>query len=65
MFLETNYFSSFQGGFKLELLDPSERHLRDLTPAGNTSGFVSGDATAQNFEVELPEDLECKDCTIR
>jgi len=56
-----------KGGFKLELLDPSERHLLDLTPTGNDTkhNYVQGDATAQNFELEIPEDLECKDCTIR
>ena len=54
-----------KGGFKLELLDPQERHLRDLTPKNNESDFVTGDSTATNFEVDIPDDLECKDCTIR
>ena len=30
--------SCVQGGFKLELLDPQERHLMDLTPTNNQSG---------------------------
>lgn len=54
-----------QGGFRLELLDANEKHLLDLTPVDNSSKYVTGDTTAQSYRVEIPRDLECKDCTIR
>ena len=34
-----------QGGFRLELLDASEKHLLDLTPVDNSSKYVTGDTT--------------------
>ncbi|XP_045106315.1 uncharacterized protein LOC123501521, partial [Portunus trituberculatus] len=54
-----------RGGFRLELLDPRERRLADLTPTTATSKFLTGDATAQEYRVTLPAELECRDCSIR
>jgi len=54
-----------RGGFRLEVLDPKERPIRDLTPVLDAQPFVVGDATAQSFLVDLPADLECVDCSIR
>lgn len=34
-----------QGGFKLELLDSNERHVKDLTPVSDDQEFVLGDTT--------------------
>ena len=34
-----------QGGFKLDLLDPQERFLRELTPVTEDSQYVTGDTT--------------------
>lgn len=39
----SNY--SFQGGFKIQLLDELERPVLDLTPRVEGSEFVSNDAT--------------------
>lgn len=52
-----------QGGFRLEILDAQEKHHSYLTPEGEN--YVTGDTTAQSFQVSIPSDLECKDCTIR
>merc|ERR1719357_1468224 len=47
------------GGFRLEVLDPKERRIRDLTPNQEGQRFITGDPTAQSYVVNLPEDLEC------
>ncbi|KAJ8678859.1 hypothetical protein QAD02_014646, partial [Eretmocerus hayati] len=54
-----------RGGFKLQVLDPRNRPLIDLTPVINGNEFVDTDATAQRYTVELPTNFTCTDCTIR
>jgi len=56
-----------RGGYRLELLDPQERPIRDLTPDEGDDGknFLSSDPTAQSHVVSLPAELECRDCSIR
>ncbi|KAL1448811.1 hypothetical protein WDU94_000071, partial [Cyamophila willieti] len=54
-----------RGGFKLHVLDSLQRPLLDLTPVTKDSEFVRTDATAQSYQVTLPKDFECEDCTIR
>lgn len=55
----------FQGGFKLQVLDNLERPVLDLTPVTSDSEFVKTDVTAQSYQVQLPPDFYCEDCTIR
>ena len=52
-----------QGGFKLELLDPSEKKLRDLTPNGQYVGLDNKEQ--QSYNLTISNDILCKDCTIR
>jgi hypothetical protein len=52
------------------VLDSREKPILDLTHAGqpnktNSSVFVEGDPTALSYLVQLPKNLECRDCTIR
>lgn len=55
-----------KGGFRLEVLDPKDRPIRDLTPVSKDGNkYITGDPTAQFYEVELPNDLTCIDCSIR
>jgi len=54
-----------KGGFRLEVLDPKDRPIRTLTPEQDGDKFISGDPTAQHYEVALPADLKCIDCSIR
>ncbi|XP_030757105.1 uncharacterized protein LOC115882976 isoform X4 [Sitophilus oryzae] len=54
-----------KGGFKLQLLDQLERPVLDLTPSVQGSEFISNDATAQTYAVELPPDFTCINCTLR
>ena len=57
-----------QGGFKVELLDASEKLIEPLTPKNGGSkgnGWIDEDTTAQSQMVTLPEDMECKGCTVR
>ncbi|XP_063905310.1 uncharacterized protein LOC135124283 isoform X2 [Zophobas morio] len=54
-----------RGGFKIQLLDQLERPVLDLTPTIQGSEFVSSDATAQTFQVQLPSDFTCPNCTLR
>ena len=60
-----NTFFHVQGGFRLEVLDPKERPIRDLTPKTGEDEFLRGDPTALNYAAQLPADLECVNCTIR
>nr|ARK19817.1 monooxygenase DBH-like protein [Ampulex compressa] len=54
-----------RGGFRLQILDALDRPLVDLTPVTQNSEFVAGDATAQSYAVQLPQNFTCTDCTIR
>ncbi|XP_059615678.1 uncharacterized protein LOC132261124 isoform X2 [Phlebotomus argentipes] len=54
-----------RGGFQIQLLDELERPVLDLTPSVNGSKFVSTDATIQQFQVRLPSDYVCQNCSIR
>ncbi|XP_066143136.1 uncharacterized protein [Euwallacea fornicatus] len=54
-----------KGGFKIQLLDELERPVLDLTPQVEGSEFVSDDATAQTYQVQLPSDFTCLNCTLR
>lgn len=58
-------FFFVQGGFQIQLLDELERPVLDLTPSVNGSKFVSTDATTQQFQVRLPSDYVCQNCSIR
>jgi hypothetical protein len=49
----------------LEVLDPQERPIRDLTPKTGDEPFLRGDPTALNYAAQLPADFECVNCTIR
>uniref|UniRef100_A0A1B0CTC1 Putative drebrin n=1 Tax=Lutzomyia longipalpis TaxID=7200 RepID=A0A1B0CTC1_LUTLO len=53
------------GGFQIQLLDELERPVLDLTPSVNGSKFVSTDATTQQYQVRLPSDYVCQNCSIR
>lgn len=50
-----------RGGIRLEILDYKDKNLLTLTPANE---YV-GDKTDQEYTVNIPEDLECKQCSIR
>uniref|UniRef100_T1K348 Chitin-binding type-4 domain-containing protein n=1 Tax=Tetranychus urticae TaxID=32264 RepID=T1K348_TETUR len=58
-----------KGGFRLELLDPSEKLILNLTqsstsnPANNW--IKDDDVTTQSYPVTLPKTLVCRGCTIR
>ncbi|KZS04520.1 Uncharacterized protein APZ42_032839 [Daphnia magna] len=57
-----------RGGYRIQVLDASEKPILDLTNGGQqnkSSVFVEGDPTALSYLVQLPKDLECRDCTIR
>lgn len=58
-------FFFLQGGFRIQLLDYLERPVLDLTPSVAGSEFIRDDVTAQNFEISLPPDYVCENCTIR
>ena len=62
---EIHFSYCVQGGFRLEVLDPKERPIRDLTPKTGEDEFLRGDPTALNYAAQLPADLECVNCTIR
>lgn len=47
------------------MLDYLERPVFDLTPSVAGSEFVRADVTAQNFEITLPQNFTCENCTIR
>ncbi len=49
----------------MEVLDPQERPIRDLTPKTGDEPFLRGDPTALNYAAQLPADFECVNCTIR
>ena len=52
-----------RGGFKIQVLNQKEKPILDLTKS--ETGFVTGDPTALSYEVKLPKDFECRDCSIR
>ncbi|XP_045519064.1 uncharacterized protein LOC123710853 isoform X1 [Pieris brassicae] len=54
-----------RGGFSLRILDYLERPLLDLTPRAGGSEFVRDDVTAQKYEVHLPSDFTCENCTLQ
>ncbi|XP_039765009.1 uncharacterized protein LOC120637291 isoform X2 [Pararge aegeria] len=54
-----------RGGFSLRILDYLERPLLDLTPRAGGSEFVRDDPTAQQYEVRLPSDFTCDNCTLQ
>ncbi|XP_046972493.1 uncharacterized protein LOC124539236 [Vanessa cardui] len=54
-----------RGGFSLRILDYLERPLLDLTPRAGGSEFVRDDPTAQKYEVHLPSDFTCENCTLQ
>ncbi|CAK1547848.1 unnamed protein product [Leptosia nina] len=54
-----------RGGFSLRILDYLERPLLDLTPRAAGSEFVRSDVTAQKYEVNLPSDFTCENCTLQ
>ncbi|XP_061384792.1 uncharacterized protein LOC116773511 isoform X3 [Danaus plexippus] len=54
-----------RGGFSLRILDYLERPLLDLTPRAGGSEFVRDDVTAQKYEVHLPSDFTCDNCTLQ
>ncbi|XP_073961160.1 uncharacterized protein isoform X2 [Choristoneura fumiferana] len=54
-----------RGGFSLRILDYLERPVLDLTPRAGGSEFVRDDATAQKYEVRLPGDFTCENCTLQ
>nr|XP_014100024.1 uncharacterized protein LOC106624750 isoform X5 [Bactrocera oleae] len=54
-----------KGGFRLQLLDALDRPVLDLTPHVNGAEFVRTDVTAQSFQVSIPKDFECFNCTLR
>lgn len=47
------------------MLDYLERPVFDLTPSVGGSEFVRDDVTAQRFEINLPQNFTCDNCTIR
>ncbi|CAK1589864.1 unnamed protein product [Parnassius mnemosyne] len=54
-----------KGGFSLRILDDLERPVLDLTPRAGGSEFVRDDVTAQKYEVRLPSDFTCHNCTLQ
>ncbi|XP_049881200.1 uncharacterized protein LOC126377502 isoform X3 [Pectinophora gossypiella] len=54
-----------RGGFSLRILDYLERPVLDLTPRAGGSEFVRDDVTAQKYEVRLPSDFTCDNCTLQ
>ncbi|CAH0598382.1 unnamed protein product [Chrysodeixis includens] len=54
-----------KGGFSLRILDELERPLLDLTPRAGGTEFVRDDVTAQSYEVRLPSDFTCENCTLQ
>uniref|UniRef100_A0AAG5DA54 Microtubule-associated protein tau n=1 Tax=Anopheles atroparvus TaxID=41427 RepID=A0AAG5DA54_ANOAO len=54
-----------RGGFRLEVLDAKEKPVLNLTPSSKEKRFVRDDATAQQFQVSLPRNFTCRDCTLR
>ncbi|XP_060807673.1 uncharacterized protein LOC106141451 isoform X2 [Amyelois transitella] len=54
-----------RGGFSLRILDELERPVLDLTPRAGGSEFVRDDVTAQKYEVRLPSDFTCENCTLQ
>ncbi|XP_075986208.1 DOMON-like domain-containing protein nahoda isoform X1 [Anticarsia gemmatalis] len=54
-----------RGGFSLRILDDLERPLLDLTPRAGGTEFVRDDVTAQKYEVKLPSDFTCENCTLQ
>ncbi|XP_060536686.1 uncharacterized protein LOC132708394 isoform X2 [Cylas formicarius] len=54
-----------KGGFKIQLLDELERPVLELTPSIQGTEFISNDATAQSFQVQLPAEFTCTNCTLR
>ncbi|RVE45012.1 hypothetical protein evm_010330 [Chilo suppressalis] len=54
-----------RGGFSLRILDELERPVLDLTPRAGGSEFVRDDVTAQKYEVRLPTDFTCENCTLQ
>uniref|UniRef100_A0A182VH71 DOMON domain-containing protein n=1 Tax=Anopheles merus TaxID=30066 RepID=A0A182VH71_ANOME len=54
-----------RGGFRLEILDTKEKPILSLTPSSKERRFVREDATAQQFQVSLPRNFTCRDCTLR
>uniref|UniRef100_A0A182P3L9 DOMON domain-containing protein n=1 Tax=Anopheles epiroticus TaxID=199890 RepID=A0A182P3L9_9DIPT len=54
-----------RGGFRLEILDTKEKPILSLTPSSKERRFVRDDATAQQFQVSLPRNFTCRDCTLR
>ncbi len=56
-----------RGGYRIQVLDSREKPILDLTgqQKNSSSVFVEGDPTALSYLVQLPKDLECRDCTIR
>ncbi|KAL0811063.1 hypothetical protein ABMA28_010340 [Loxostege sticticalis] len=54
-----------RGGFSLRILDELERPVLDLTPRAAGSEFVRDDVTAQKYEVRLPSDFTCENCTLQ
>ncbi|XP_074597944.1 uncharacterized protein LOC141852736 isoform X2 [Brevipalpus obovatus] len=56
-----------RGGFKLELLDPSEQTILNLTPTTSPGDDFIGDedSTAQSYSITLPKGLVCRGCTLR
>ncbi|XP_050076124.1 uncharacterized protein LOC126563522 [Anopheles maculipalpis] len=54
-----------RGGFRLEILDAREKPVLNLTPSSKEKRFVRDDVTAQQFQVSLPRNFTCRDCTLR
>ncbi|XP_050669314.1 uncharacterized protein LOC126968369 isoform X3 [Leptidea sinapis] len=54
-----------RGGFSLRILDELERPVLDLTPRAGGTEFVRDDPTAQKYEVRLPGDFTCSNCTLQ
>ncbi|KPJ20098.1 Cell surface glycoprotein 1 [Papilio machaon] len=54
-----------KGGFSLRILDDLERPVLDLTPRAGGTEFVRDDVTAQKYEVRLPSDFTCENCTLQ
>ena len=53
------------GGFKIELLDSNEKHVKDLTPVGKFVGDPSKKEAVTDYELKIPDDAVCKKCTLR
>ena len=57
-----------QGGFYIDLLDEEEKVVQSLTPGNGGSkndGWIDDDTTAQSYQLTVPSNLECINCTIR